>query len=242
MPTRRSAAEAARRKRAAAYPLARFIDRIRERFEHDLRSELATIVNLASIVELAGESDAARQAASQVLQRAHAIAALWNSFSEAVELATQERPAERGDPTAMLRSVAESSGVPIAEESGRSAGGAAAVQIDCEPAVVRLVVRAFVEVVKDARAGLPFDLRFRVRRGSARASIEAGCGAASIDRREPAVLVDEFVRRFGRNADAAWRGALCAAAALVELTGGAVQFRGRPSDGATLRIEIPQRA
>ena len=178
------------------------------------------------------------------LIRSHSddIATHLQWFTEALSLATREPVLERSDPTTVLRSVAEGARLKFVGESERRAAPAAEAPIDHEPALVAFVARAFLDLVRSVRSPTPAEVHGRVRRDADFAIFELRCSETTDHERQPAALVDGFLRGGESNAGRIARSALRAAAALVELRGGALEFLGSPDRGATSRMRLPSRS
>lgn len=221
--------------------LAAFIARIGERFDHDLRSELGTILNLASIQEVveAGDVETVRDFAAQIRAHAQEVANLWKMIEEALALATGERRLARGDPAAAVRAAASECRVALAESPSPAARGAAAAPVDHDPRVVAFAARAFLRLMSAARPSGSTTARVEVRRDAGAATIVIDCTAATPVVEPAAAGVAAFLRAGDVNAGRVWRSALHAAAALLELQGGSLDLAGSPTGNATLSLRLP---
>jgi hypothetical protein len=226
----------------AAGSLAAFVVKACARFDHDLRSELGTILNLASIQEAVEPHDAevVRRAAAQIREHTQVIAALWQAVQEAMALATGGGHRERGELAPIVRSLARECGVTLAEDPDGAARSDPRRPIDHDPALVAFTVRAFLELLRRSPAAATAAWRFAIRRDDGGATLEVRRDAPKSDE-SPAIRgVDAFLRAGSANEGRIWRSALHAAAALAQLGGGSIELEGNPAGAALLRMNLPQ--
>jgi len=229
--------EAARRGTEAS--LAAFVVKTCARFDHDLRSELGTILNFASIQEVVEPHDAetVRRAAAQIREHAQVVAALWQAAQEAIALATGGGNRVRGDLASIVRSLARECHVALAEDPG---GDGPRPPIDHDPELVSFTVRAFLDLLRRSPAAATGAFSFAIRRDGGRATLEVRRDAPKSDASPATRGVEAFLRAGNANEGRVWRSALHAAAALVQLDGGSIELEGNPAGAALLRMILPQ--
>jgi hypothetical protein len=213
--------------------VARFVSSVWDGFGHDLRAKIGTVVNFAALLEEGATADAAaaRELAARVREHALEAAGMWTVLVDAMNAAAASgaRSIERGDPAELLRAIAAEIDVAPALTSTP-----AKVEVEFHRPPVAFALRAFLELERSVRSS-PLEVDLRVEHGDGGPSIEVRCGRDGVDR-APVATVEAFLHSSRARIRSARSCALRLAAALVEQSGGAVEFGGRPGEGAWMRL------
>lgn len=212
--------------------LARFLERVRKSFSHDLRTPLSTIVNYASVLEAThGEGaeevrDLGRRIRSNALRAARMIQLVAN----ATGLASRALDPTPTDLAALARSV-------LADTGGRAevrlaADTAHACTVDAE--ILGYAWRAYIAVEVDAAGAAVNEVELDVGTGG---SVELRCGSGSASR--VASDLSNYLRHNGGASRLETSLGLSLAKELVEAHGGELAVAGRPAAGSSLRIRLP---
>lgn len=223
-------------------PLARFLERVRRSFSHDLRTLLGTIVNYAAILEAKPSSDPEeiRDLGHRIRGSAQSAANMIQLLASATGLASRPLRATPTDLYALARSVLMDAGGRGEVHSGTSELGSL-VDVDAE--VLGFVWRAYVAVEKDS-LGKPLDgAALRVLAASGELILElswAGSRAEPVPlARRDVVDLASFLRHSGGPARLESALGLGLAQELVFSHGGDLQVWGRLGGHSGLRVCMP---
>lgn len=226
-------------------PLARFLERVRHSFSHDLRTPLGTIVNYAAILEANPITDPeeVRDLGHRIRTSAQRVAHMVQLLATATGLASRPlRPAPT-DLVALARSVLMDAGG-RGDVGSRGNGQSPLADVDAE--VLGFAWRAYAAVENDS-LGKPINAAvLHVLDASEQVILELHGGSA---RAEPALLAREdavdlasYLRHNGGPARLETSLGLGLAQELVFSHGGDLQVWGRPGSHSGLRVRIPCRA
>lgn len=228
-------------------PLARFLERVRKSFSHDLRTPLGTIVNYAAVLEASQGSDAeeVRDLGRRIRGNALRAARMIQLLATATGLAGRPLHAAPTDLLALARSV-------LGDANGRGVVRAGAdthsTLADVDAEVLGFAWRAYVAVENDARGKPTDEAELSVSGDADDLVLEVRCGFehAAADVRpwatSTAIEVPAYLRHNGGPSRLECALGLGLAQDLVESHGGELHVWGRPGAQSALRLRFPTSA
>lgn len=224
--------------------LARFLDRVRSSFSHDLRTPLGTIVNYAAVLESTQGVDAAdvRDLGRRIRGNAQRATRMIQLLANATGLASRPLRTATTDLLALAQSI-------LTDVGGRGRVRLAAnttsalVEVDAE--VLGFAWRAYNAVEHDSRAKPIDDAELELNRAADALEVELRCGAPAPNETSlarPVLELPGFLRHNG-GPDRLESGlGLQLAQDLVVSLGGELHVWGRPGIRSGLRLRFPQPA
>jgi signal transduction histidine kinase len=219
--------------------LARFLDRVRKAFAHDLRTPLGAIVNYAAVLEAAPGSSVedVQDLARRIRGNAQRATRMIQVLASAVDLASRPLRASSTDLASLAAALLSDAG---GRGEVREHPSGARIVADVDAEVLGFAWRAWIAVQADA-AGKPVDVaqvRLVAPVGSVVVELSASAGSdpGSGDR----VDLGGYLRHNGGAARLETALGLALAEEVVVLHGGELGVWGRPGDGSGLRVRFPE--
>jgi len=227
-------------------PIARFLDRVRAAFSHDLRTPLGSIVNYAAVLEskAGAESEDVRDLGRRIRSNAQRASRMIQLLAGGMGLASRPLRAASTDVVALAQAVLTDTGV-----QGRARPGASSQDTltEVDPEVLGFALRAYAALEHDARGKSPADVDLLVRKESGHVQIDVSThgprGAAdsttgpNFDAGE--LELTQFLRHNGGADRLETSLGLKLAQDLLVSLGGDLQVYGRPGLGSGMRLRIP---
>jgi len=228
---------------ASGSPLAKFLERIRVSFSHDLRTPLGTIVNYAAVLEATSAEglEDVRDLGQRIRANAQRAARMIQLLANATGLAARPLHATSTDLFVLARSVLTDAGGRGQVTGARDTLGAPA-EVDAE--VVGFAWRAYVSVEQDTRGKPVDDAVLQVVAEPDQLVVELRCGpdrrvdapvAASMDE----VELTAYLRHDGGPDRLESAMGLRLAQDLIVCLGGDLRVWGRPGARSGMRLLFP---
>lgn len=231
---------------AGELPLARFLERIRNSFSHDLRTPLGSIVNYAAILERTqgGDAEEVRDLGRRIRGNAQRASRMVQQLAIATGLASRPSRAVSTDLVALAQAV-------LADLGGhgrvRLAANTPAALVDVDAEVLGFALRAFAAVEVDARAQSIGDVELAIVPSTDHLLVElrsahepaAGTLPAPTD---STLELSSFLRHNGGADRLETALGLRLAQDLVISLGGDLEVWGRPGVRSGIRVRLPSAA
>lgn len=229
--------------RAGDLPLARFLERIRSTFSHDLRTPLGAIVNYAAVLEAAAGSDGAevRDLGRRIRKNAQRASRMVQLLANATGLASRPWQAVSTDLVILAQSIMKDIGgrglVRLAPNTPT-----AVVEVDAE--ILGFAWRAYTNFEQDSRAGSVDEAELELHKETGHVRVELRClGPTPVPcltaTREPIVELSSFLRHNGGPNRVESAMGLKLAQDLVISLGGDLQVWGKPGVRSGLSLRFP---
>lgn len=239
-------------------PLARFLERIRNSFSHDLRTPLGSIVNYAAVLEATqgADTEEVRDLGRRIRGNAQRASRMIQLLANATGLASRPYRAVSTDLLALAQSVLSDVG---GHGRVRLASNTLAPLVDLDAEVLGFALRAYTAVEKDARAKSVDEVELKILAEPGHVLVELRSGVeprSGADPRggtqpvatpanpsaDPVLDLPNFLRHNGGVDRLETALGLRLAQDLVISLGGDLQVWGRPGVRSGLRLRFPTAA
>lgn len=231
---------------AAGLPLARFLERIRCSFSHDLRTPLGTIVNYAAVLEATPGVDSVevRDLGRRIRDNAQRVSRMVQLLATATGLASRPWQTTTTDLVVLAQSVVTDLG---GRGRVRLAPNMSTALVDVDAEILGFAWRAYAAVEHGTRARSVDECELLLEKGFQDVRVELRCGppnpvATGSQTLETDLELTEFLRHNGGPDRLESAMGLKLAEDLVISLGGELRVWGRPGVRSGLRFRFPAAA